>query len=519
MAAFESALDRTRGAWLHAERIFDQAYGPALNPLRHLGALGFLFFWIVVVSGLYLYAVLDTSVDGVYRSIAWLSREQWYLGGVLRSLHRYAADAFLVVTALHMLREFLLGRFRAFRAYSWLTGVPLLWLIYISGNVGFWLRWDRLAQFSAVATAEWLDTLPIFATPLARNFLGVTSVSDRLFSLFVFVHIGVPLLLMFGLWFHIRRISRAEIFPQHALAVASFAALVGLSLVRPVLSDAPADLSVVPATLAPDWFYLVLGPLLYASSAGVVWTLVAAAMLIPLAMPAITGRVARTVAIVEPDHCTGCGLCAHDCPYAAIVMVPRPGGADDRPVAMVTADHCAGCGICAGSCPSATPLLGAAQLVSGIDMAQMSADRLRRALDQALAKLSGEHRIVVFGCDRGADVTRVAGEGVAVLSLSCIGMLRPSFVEYALRGGATGVLVTGCRQGGCEYRLGNRWAEDRLAGVREPRLRRKVSRDALGIVWADRSEAGALFFALDRLRRAATDRAGRASPYTVDPRG
>ena len=54
---------------------------------------------MVAVSGIYLYAVLDTSVDGAYRSIDGLSREQWYLGGVLRSLHRYAADAFVLVMA------------------------------------------------------------------------------------------------------------------------------------------------------------------------------------------------------------------------------------------------------------------------------------------------------------------------------------------------------------------------------------------------------------------------------------
>ena len=102
-----------RGALIAYQRIehgFDLVFGAALNPWRHLGALGFLCFWIIAVTGLYLYAALDTSVDGVYRSINWLSREQWYLGGVLRSLHRYAADAFVLITLLHLLREFLLGR-------------------------------------------------------------------------------------------------------------------------------------------------------------------------------------------------------------------------------------------------------------------------------------------------------------------------------------------------------------------------------------------------------------------------
>ena len=148
-----SPRNGARIAYQRIEHGFDTVFGCVLNPWRHLGALGFLFFWIIAVTGLYLYTVLDTSVDGVFRSINWLSREQWYLGGVLRSLHHYAADAFLVVTLLHLLREFLLGRYTGFRRFSWLTGIPLVWFIYISGVVGIWLRWDQLAQFSAATTA------------------------------------------------------------------------------------------------------------------------------------------------------------------------------------------------------------------------------------------------------------------------------------------------------------------------------------------------------------------------------
>ena len=84
------------------EAFFDRLFGARANPWRHLGALGFLLFWIVAASGIYLYAVLDTSVVGVYQSIEHLSRVQWYFGGVVRSLHRYASDAFVLVMVLHL---------------------------------------------------------------------------------------------------------------------------------------------------------------------------------------------------------------------------------------------------------------------------------------------------------------------------------------------------------------------------------------------------------------------------------
>ena len=49
------------GGYRRVEHAFDRPFGAALNPWRHLGALGFLLFWLLAVSGIYLYVVLDTS--------------------------------------------------------------------------------------------------------------------------------------------------------------------------------------------------------------------------------------------------------------------------------------------------------------------------------------------------------------------------------------------------------------------------------------------------------------------------
>jgi coenzyme F420-reducing hydrogenase delta subunit/ferredoxin len=500
------------------------AYLIRVNQWRHLGALGFHFFWLVAVTGFYLFAVLDTSVEGVYSSVDWLTHEQWYLGGIIRSLHRYSADAFIVVTLLHLAREFLLGRYSGFRRFSWLTGVPLLWFAYISGIGGFWLNWDQLGQFSAVASAEWLDWLPIFATPFTRNFLSADAVSDRLFSLLVFVHIGVPLLLLFGLWFHVQRINRAEVFPPRALGLGTLATLLALALALPVVSQGRADLAMAPGPLALDWFYLFLHPLMYVSSPASVWALVAGATLFLLLLPYLPlSRQAAPIAVVDPDNCNGCRRCFDDCPYAAIVMVPHPqatpGKPDQQPVpevgsrvlARVVPDLCASCGICAGSCPSSTPFRNVATLATGIDMPQSPVDALRQALRGKLAAVGGDRKIAVFGCDHGAAVDTLSGPDVASFSLMCTGMLPPAFVEYALREGAAGVLVTGCRENGCAFRLGSRWTEERLLGLREPHLRAGVPRERLCIAWADRGEETDLLDTLTDFRRRL-----RALPHAPD---
>ena len=470
------------------ERAFDRAFGQAGNPWRHLGALGYFLFWIVAGSGIYVYIGFDTRADGAYASVARLSSNAFPLGSLARSLHRYASDAFVLIALLHLAREWVLRRYAHFRRFSWTTGVVALWLLFASGIGGFWLVWDRLAQYSLIATAEWLDVLPVFDGALIRNFIAADAVSDRLFSLLMFLHIGIPLTLLALVWVHVQRLSRPATYPPRALAWGTLAALTLLSLVRPVASAAPADLAQAPGVLALDWYYLGVHAFADATSPAALWLAAGGLTLLLLAQPWVA-RAARaprpTAAVVDLAYCNGCGRCAADCPYAAVTMRSRTDGRAAPRQAAVDPMLCAGCGICAGACPSSTPFRSVADLVTGIDMPQAPLAALRARLDAALAGIvaapaaSRIPGIIVFGCDPaggGPDLARVADARTATLALSCAAQLPPSFIDYALRAGADGVLVTGCRDGDCTYRLGNQWVAARLAGTREPTCARRWRR-------------------------------------------
>ncbi|MDH4062638.1 MAG: hydrogenase iron-sulfur subunit, partial [Aquincola sp.] len=457
--------------WRAAERIGDAAFGSAFNPLRHLGAIAFFAFWLLAASGVVLYTVLDTSVAGAWRSIHALADAPFGLGVLLRGVHRYAADLMVISTAAHLVREWLHGHARGVRRFAWLTGVPLIGFVLAIAIGGFWINWDELGQYSAVATAEWIDALPLLSAPMARNFLGAGAVSDRLFSLFIFVHIGLPLLLMFGLWFHVQRLTRPAVWPPRALALGFGVMLAALALAVPIASHAPATLARVPESLRLDWIVLFVHPLTGATSPAAVWMLVGGAGLLLFALPFLPSRArdaSGPAAVVDPANCNGCQRCFADCPYAAITMVPHPNQRVGRTLAVVDADLCVSCGICAGACPSSTPFRSAASLVTGIDMPQRPVGELRQQLREALRTAGDERRIVVFGCDHGADLTRLDHADVSAFSLMCAGQLPPSFVEYALRDGAAGVLVVACREGGCEFRTGERLTAERLRGQREP---------------------------------------------------
>jgi quinol-cytochrome oxidoreductase complex cytochrome b subunit/coenzyme F420-reducing hydrogenase delta subunit len=471
-----------QSAFSRVDRLFSAAFGDRANPLYHLGALGFYCYWIVAVSGIYLYIFFETSTVAAYQSIEQLTHGQWWLGGVMRSLHRYGSDAMVVVMFTHMTREFLFDRMRGPRWYSWFTGVPLLAFVYASGINGYWLVWDRLAQYIAVTTAEWLDWLPFFTEPIARNFLNEAAVSDRFFSLLSFLHIGIPLFLLLAMWIHIQRIARARTNPPRRLAVGMLAALLVLALAFPALSQAPANLDTVVARVGLDWFYLPLYPLIDRWGSGAVWALVGGSGLLLMTLPWLPYRRREPVAVVSLPNCNGCGWCFADCPYSAVTLAPRTDGLPFEHEAVVDPELCVACGICVGACPTATPFRRIAELVPGIDLPDRNIRELRARTLAACAKLDGPARVLVYGCRHSAHADRLMAPGVSVLTVPCLAALPPGFIDFVImRRHADGVLLAGCNEGNCHYRLGTGWTAQRLAGERDPRLRERVPRQRIEI--------------------------------------
>jgi len=480
----------------------DRIFTPRLNPLTQLGALGYFYFWIVSATGIYLYILFGTSVASAYVSVEYMTVQQWYFGGIMRSLHRYASDALVITMMLHLLREYAFDRYRGVRWFTWFTGVPLLWLTFAAGISGYWLVWDQLAQYIATATFEWLDWIPIFGEPIANNFLTRGSMDDRFFTLLIFLHIFLPLTLLFVMWIHVLRISRPKVNPPIGLALGTIFMLTVLSFFKPALSHPPADLGVVPELVQLDWYYLFVYPLIDHWPAGIVWVGLVGVSTFLCFMPWMPPIKRPSAAQVFDNRCNGCKRCFEDCPYGAVIMGPRTDGRPYPHIAIVNSSLCTGCGICVGACPTATPFRTGQELVTGIDLPDLTLQNLRTQAVEAMNALKGDRKIIVFGCDHGVDVEALQSTDTAAIRLPCIGMLPPPFIDFALsRGGIEGVFLTGCRPGECYQRLGVEWTEARIDRTRDPYLRERVPRDRLGMFWAAPSESQALKEAIETFRK------------------
>ena len=183
-----------------------------------------------------------------------------------------------------------------------------------------------------------------------------------------------------------------------------------------------------------------------------------------------------TSAYVDSDKCIQCKLCVDICPKKAIA-VKSPAYVDEA--------ACKGCGSCAAACP-----------VDAIDMRFFS-DQQILAQVKAATEVKREFPLIVaflcnwcsYGAADLAGTSRIQyPTNARNIRVMCSARVDPSFVLDALRRGADGVLIAGCRIGECHYKDGNYQALQRvnvLKGVLE-----KVGLDPgrVKIVWCAASE-------------------------------
>jgi coenzyme F420-reducing hydrogenase delta subunit len=118
---------------------------------------------------------------------------------------------------------------------------------------------------------------------------------------------------------------------------------------------------------------------------------------------------------------------------------------------------------------------------------------------------SEKARVIVFTCDT-CDTDELDRDGTKIIRLPCVGMLPPSFVDFALaRHHAAGVMIAGCAEGDCHHRLGNEWTIERMARRRDPYLRQRVDERRLCLSWLPQGSARRRQRALAEFRAALSE--------------
>ncbi len=481
-----------------ADAAMNRLYGHRLNPLYHSGVLVVFLLVILLVTGTYL--LFFYRIGDPYGSVGRISDQVW-LGSWIRALHRYASDAAVVAVAVHALRLFAQGRSWGPRALAWVSGLILLFVLFVSGWTGYVMIWDLQAQLLAIEGARWLDALPIFSEPIGRAFVGEGALPPAFFFLNLFAHIALPIGMFILLWLHVSRVARPALAPPRGLAWGVLGLLVAISIAWPAPLDPEADLLRIPEGATLDLFYSFWLPFTRAIPAGAIWAGGLAVTAVLLFAPKWTrpaSEVSPAPSSADARLCTGCEQCYVDCPYEAIAMVERHDGRETL-LAVVDGGLCVSCGICAGSC---APMGVGPPGLTGRD--QLARVERFNATGPAVGR-----DVVLVACRHSAVGSAEMFDGARVFPTPCAGNLHSSVVEYLVRAGAPGVLVASCPPRDCWSREGPKWLEARLYEDREAELKARVDRRRVRVEHASAGEGRRLRAALRAFR---DDLAGLESP-------
>ncbi len=445
----------------------------AYHPFTQAGAIANFMFVVAVLTGFALLIWYSPSVHHAYDSVASMA-DKPYTAELMRSLHRYSSDAFMLFVFFHAFKVFFAARFTGSRWLAWITGIVGLGIIWFDGWLGYWLVWDDRAAMVAIATAKMLDVLPIFAEPLTASFLTDDSFNSVLFVIVFFLHMLIPIGFGIAVWLHVSRLNSPVFITNKNFSIMLLASLVVISLIYPADIGSRADLMSTPEDVKIDYFYLM--PLIMTErlQGGMLWLIALGTFIVIASVPWVMSRRKTDVKpVVDEIKCNGCTQCFYDCPYNAVTMMPREKGNPKKSefVANIDPSVCVSCGICVGSCDPVA-----------IEFPNLSPWEMRRKLDSWLDEekrtFEGEHVAFVCGNSAGSSLTidPKTGRckempGYLVCTLPCAGWIHPALIERALKNDAEGVLVAGC-ESDPDYRLGADWLGSRIEGERHPEFRK-----------------------------------------------
>jgi ubiquinol-cytochrome c reductase cytochrome b subunit len=266
-----------------------------------LGEVALWSFVVLLLTGTYLalffkpsmapmmYHGSYTKLDGITMSQAYQSTVNISFdvrGGLLiRQIHHWAANLFLIAICAHMLRHFFLGSYRKPRDVTWLIGIAIFTFALIEGLFGYSLPDDQLSGAGLRIFEGVLQGIPIVGTYIGYFLFGGgypgQDIVPRMYILHVFLLPGLILALVTAhvfLTFHLkhtampalgnseRKVMGQPFWPFFLIKGTAwffmiFGALVVLATfaqINPIWLYGPYNPLAISSASQPDWYLGVL---------------------------------------------------------------------------------------------------------------------------------------------------------------------------------------------------------------------------------------------------------------------
>ncbi len=247
----------------------------------YFGGVSLFLFIIQVTTGILLLLYYKSGEALAFESIRFIMAKVEF-GWLIRSIHSWAANLFILAAMIHMFSVFFEKAYRKPREMTWLTGMLMFFLALGFGFSGYLLPWNELAFFATKVGTDIAGIVPVVGKPIMTFLRGGDEVTGATLSRFFGFHVAVlPGIFTVLLGMHLLMVQRQGMseplghraeeeqktmpfFPNFmlrdlALWLLVLNLLAILAVFFPWELGKKADvLSSAPAGIHPEWYFLFM---------------------------------------------------------------------------------------------------------------------------------------------------------------------------------------------------------------------------------------------------------------------
>ena len=198
-----------RDRWRRVD-IFDETLAPKnkRNPTYYIGSLLYISLIFQILIGAILAIYYVPTFDGAYKSITYITEKLllfgFPIGFWLRNLHRYLADAVIILAIVRVFRFYFTAEFKRPNELSWILSIIFLLFSTVFGFSGYVLPLDQRAYWATTIGTAFplaIDQMPLIGNLRIGSLLsfiarGGPVLNQNTLTRFYALHYIFPLLIM-----------------------------------------------------------------------------------------------------------------------------------------------------------------------------------------------------------------------------------------------------------------------------------------------------------------------------------
>ncbi len=158
-----------------------------LNPIYWLGLLLAVTFGLQGITGIFQLLYYVPNPTEAYSSTMYVVNNV-PLGSLVETMHLYTAYAMILLTFLHLIRNYFGSAHKEHRDLMWMAGIVLMLIVLGFGFTGYLLPWTVISKSATDVAIGFINVLPVGLSNLARFLIAGTGSDEALLTRFVALH-------------------------------------------------------------------------------------------------------------------------------------------------------------------------------------------------------------------------------------------------------------------------------------------------------------------------------------------